>query len=348
MPKRTPTEKNPNGCTGPTSTKGKNVSRANSTKHGGCCSSILILPNEDPADFEKIAQDWKSHFEPDGVEEEALVDALILNDWSYRRARRNFFEAEAAAAAGSGPNPVNWSPEQQHHVALMQRYKTAAERAFYRSLNALRALRKDLMNENLKLLKSLQNEKSLQAEIEQLQAQLRTPEARAAKKENAKTAAAQASEAAKTPAQRLFRGQLNPKKRRKVPVLDQWVEVEVIDGKTVTTLYPSNENLIKRGQAMLPPPELVYRRMNFIGGVPSEYFWTTADPVTRNYGGQGIQRMEVDVWLQVIEKEKLSATGHIGPTGVGNLPRPMDRGGCDCETCTQNRSALEASGGLKY
>ena len=58
----------------------------------------------------------------------------------------------------------------------------------------------------------------------------------------------------------------------------------------------------------------------------------------------GIQRMSVDTWLEVIDREKASGTGHVGPTGVGNLPRPMARGGCDCETCAGNRGLLAGVG----
>ncbi len=136
MPKRPPTENNPNGCTGPTTPEGKESSSKNALKHG-CCSKILILPDEDPAEFERIAEGWLQQFDPADFQEEALVEALILNDWSLRRKRRHFFAAEAAAAAASGPDPAAWSAEQRHHLALMQRYKTAAERAFYRSWSAL-------------------------------------------------------------------------------------------------------------------------------------------------------------------------------------------------------------------
>ncbi len=152
------------------------------------------------------------------------------------------------------------------------------------------------------------------------------------------------AETALTKAQQLFRGQKNPKKRKKTPILDQWIEIEIQDGKTVTTLYPPNEQLIKQGQGMLPPPEMVYRRLHFVHGVPAEYNWTTDDPVTRERGGMGTQRMMVDTWLELIEREKASGTGHVGPCG-GNLPRPESRGGCDCEVCSHNRAILEAREG---
>ena len=95
---------------------------------------------------------------------------------------------------------------------------------------------------------------------------------------------------------------------------------------------------------MLPPPELVYRRLNFPNGVPEEYCWATSDSITRERGGTGIQPMHVDTWLEVIEREKALGTGHVGPTGEGNLPRPIARGGCDCATCSGNPALMEAAG----
>lgn len=34
---------------------------------------------------------------------------------------------------------------------------------------------------------------------------------------------------------------------------DQWFEITVEDGQTVTKTHPSNEGLIERGQKMMPP-----------------------------------------------------------------------------------------------
>src|SRR2546421_317991 len=96
---------------------------------------------------------------------------------------------------------------------------------------------------------------------------------------------------------------------RKMETLEQWVQVTIEDGKTVTKLYPSNEEMLKRLNAMDTPPDMVYRRLNFVHGVPVEYFWATPDPVRRKNGGHGIQRMAVHTWLKAIEDEK--AEGHV-------------------------------------
>jgi hypothetical protein len=145
----------------------------------------------------------------------------------------------------------------------------------------------------------------------------------------------------KTKAQSIFLGQNHPKKQRKLVILNQWFEIEVENGRTVTKAYPSNEKLIEEGKAMFPPPDLVYRRLNFPDGVPPEYYWATQNPEARELGGTGIQRMTVDTWLEVIERETARGTGHVGPTGVGTLPRPAEHGICECPVCTRNAKLFE-------
>ncbi len=129
--------------------------------------------------------------------------------------------------------------------------------------------------------------------------------------------------------------------KTRIATLEQWVEVEIRDGQTVTTLYPPNAEMVKKGKEMDPPPDLVYRRINFRTIVPLEYYWTTSDPQRRRFGGHCIQRMSVETWLKVIAVEELRAGKHIGPCG-GILPRPKERGGCECAQCTAATARLEA------
>jgi hypothetical protein len=301
---------------GPTSETGKANSSRNAITNGCQARKTRILADERQEDFDHIANGWKEEYEPEGYMEERLVEILIENDWMLRRTMRRLQETEPGT----------------HDFDLILRYKTTAERSFYRSLNAVQQLRKDRVRMD-KILRDMN--KDLQAKQAELD---KRPPAATQSRENAKAVAPL------TKAQQLFRGQKHPKKNKKIPVLDQWIEIEIQDGKTVTKLYPSNEELIKAGQAMLPPPEMVYRRLHFVHGVPSEYYWATRNPLAREIGGMGTQRMTVDTWLDVIEQEKASGTGHIGPCG-GNLPRPEERGGCDCEVCTHNRRVLEAREG---
>lgn len=130
------------------------------------------------------------------------------------------------------------------------------------------------------------------------------------------------------------------KLKSSIVTLEQWAEIEIRDGQTVTTLYPSNAELLKHGKAMDPQPNLAYRRINFLAHVPLEYYWTTSDPMRRRWGGHCIQRMSVETWLKVIVEEESRLGKHLGPCG-GILPRPKERGGCDCPQCSAATDRLE-------
>jgi hypothetical protein len=130
-------------------------------------------------------------------------------------------------------------------------------------------------------------------------------------------------------------------------VVGQWFEIEVVDGVTRTTAYPANEEVEKmiaeKEEATERPVELVYRRLNFINGIPDEYAWTSGDPLQRKFGGMGIQRLRVQDWRQLILKEAREAGGHLMPSEF-HMPRPESRGGCDCHACRSMAERLQQHG----
>jgi hypothetical protein len=73
--------------TGPRSVDGKLASSMNALKHGIDAASVLI-PGEDPALYERIAADYRSQIDPEGVLEEYQVETLIDSDWQRRRLKR--------------------------------------------------------------------------------------------------------------------------------------------------------------------------------------------------------------------------------------------------------------------
>ena len=278
----------PSKSGGPKTPAGKKRSSENSTAHGLRSTRPSILPDEAREEYDETRRGWIETYEPDGYHEVRLVEQLILNEWLLKRANRRLMEAEAEE---------DLTDEGEHRRELIQRYKTTSERAFYRALSAVEGLRKDILREKF-LSTDLLKRKS--EEIEELKKKLGAQQL--PKKGDGR--------AESTAAGKMFQGQRAKKKRRHIPVLDQWVEIEVsLDGKTLTTLYPSNEVLIQSGQKQWPAPELVYRRLHFVDGVPEEYAWTTAEESIRVSGGLGIQRMTVDRWLELIETEKARGTG---------------------------------------
>jgi hypothetical protein len=334
------------GQTGPKTPEGKANSSQNARKHG-MRSRKLIVGDERQEDYDRLAAGWRAEFEPEGQAGESLIERVILGDWFLQRAEGAYMDAEAELAETPA---LGRTAEQHAQVQLYLRYKTAHERSFYRAFYALRGLRKDKWREELDLMRVREVvRQEARTQVRQAAQEVREEAAArslAAPKKAGSVKAEGARAVEESRGKALFKGQNHPKKMRKVAVLDQWIEVEIQDGKTVTKLYPSNAGLIEAGQAMDPPPDLVYRRLNFPHGIPEEYLWaagTGASAERRARGGMGTQRMTVDTWLDVIDREEANGTGHVGPTGVGNLPRPKERGECDCEVCRENREAMETA-----
>lgn len=313
--------------TGPKTPEGKSVSSQNATKHG-CCSNKLILPDEDEQEWLALKQGWMDDYDPHTHAARALVYDAAVAHWLLLRARRRYYEAEWSVHAEQ-PDAMQWGEQHHQKIERFTRYRTAAERSFTRAVNNVERLRKNRFQEAARL-------RQHELKAAQIESRRMREAADAAK-------AANKAEPSKKTGSELFHGQNSSKKQRKIVTLEQWVQVTVVDGKTVTKLFPSNEKLIEHGKTLDPPPDLVYRRLEFVGVIPPEYQWTSNHPEQFERGGAGVQRMTVDTWLEVIEREKQSGTEHIGPTGVGNLPRPKERGGCECEVCARNRAILEGT-----
>ncbi len=126
------------------------------------------------------------------------------------------------------------------------------------------------------------------------------------------------------------------KSHTKRPVqLEQWIEIMIETNRTVSTFYPSNEEIALILRKMNPKPDLIYRRLNFVDGVPVEYDWIKPTPTFKQYGGMWVQRMLPDEWPHLMRRER-GADGHA----VGarySQPRPEAWGLCPCPTCTRER-----------
>jgi hypothetical protein len=89
-------------------------------------------------------------------------------------------------------------------------------------------------------------------------------------------------------------------------ILEQWVEVRRIDNKVVTEFYPPNDEMEQMIAESDPKPTLVYRRLFFPDGVPAQYQWTRPRKGQATNGGLAIQRMTLETWLGLREKERKS------------------------------------------
>ncbi len=245
----------PSKSGGPKTPEGKKRSSQNSTAHGLRSTHLMILPDEERAEYEKTRQGWMETYEPEGYHEVRLVDQLILNDWLLKRANRRLIKAETDEDA---------TEEHEHRRELILRYKTTSERAFYRALSAVEGLRKDILREKILNTDVIKRQSE---QIEDLK-----------KKLGAQPPKGGEGKAELTRAVKIFTGQRSKKKRRHIPILDQWMEIEVSpEGKTVTTLYPSNEILIQGGRSYGP------RRSWFIAGC---ILWMACRRSTRGRRGK--------------------------------------------------------------
>ena len=124
-------KENPNGSTGPRSTDGKQRSSQNSLKHG-LCSEKLILPDEDPAEFEEVKHKWLNDTHYDESLLITFAEQTAVAEWLYRRALRRHNEAEQRLY-DLQPDPFLWTPDQIKLIDRFQRYLTTRERAFNRA-----------------------------------------------------------------------------------------------------------------------------------------------------------------------------------------------------------------------
>jgi hypothetical protein len=95
--------------TGPTSQEGKIIARLNSLR-AGLTAKTLVLPNEDPEEVQARVDAWHHACQPQGHDEEALVDQIALAEQRVRRVARaeNAILAEQAANA-----EIDWKHAQQ-------------------------------------------------------------------------------------------------------------------------------------------------------------------------------------------------------------------------------------------
>jgi hypothetical protein len=119
-----------------------------------------------------------------------------------------------------------------------------------------------------------------------------------------------------------------------IHVLDQWVDVEIKNGRTATKLDPSNEQLLEDRKIMKPPPEQVRRRFDFCNGIPDEYPWCLQTEEQRTMRQWAVQQITLETWLEAIEREKAAGTGHLSDTGE-DLPDPKRRTWCYCKVCAR-------------
>jgi hypothetical protein len=131
--------------TGPVTASGKAASSQNAFRHG-LTSARIVLPGEDPAEYDKLRESLLRQYIPANEVERTLVEELAAASWRLFRARR-FETAVLAKILEGAPDPdaafATTFLEKPKDVDRLLRYVTAHERAMYRALQKLEKLQKE-------------------------------------------------------------------------------------------------------------------------------------------------------------------------------------------------------------
>ena len=132
--------------TGPKTPEGKQTSSHNATRHG-LTGVFNVLPHENAEDYTDLAARLRDEFQPDGENENFLVDQMIQSRCRLLRIQR----LEALAFEQILTEPGSSSDPDARILAAMcpsgnaldklHRYTAAAERSYYKALRELQSSR---------------------------------------------------------------------------------------------------------------------------------------------------------------------------------------------------------------
>jgi hypothetical protein len=130
---------------GPKTEAGKERSSRNSYKHG-LTSSKVVLPGEDPAEYDEFRASILEQYQPANAIEQILVEELAAAGWRLNRARAvetEILKKLMGDAADSAVGLATVFVEKPKEFERLQRYLTSIERAYFRALDKLTKLQKE-------------------------------------------------------------------------------------------------------------------------------------------------------------------------------------------------------------
>ncbi len=139
--------RNAQRSTGPKTPEGKAASAQNATSHG-LSSSFTVLPHEDHEAYAQLAETLQKEHAPTTEHEKFLVARMAESRWRLDRTHR--FEAvafEQLLDEYDDSNPdhlivLKLTNRTSNIMDLLQRYRTAAERSYYKAHRELTQARK--------------------------------------------------------------------------------------------------------------------------------------------------------------------------------------------------------------
>jgi hypothetical protein len=223
--------------------------------------------------------------------------------WELARANREFDKSQHKLY-GQQPDMHEWDAAQQAEFERMLRYRTRAERAYGRGLQAVEHLRKlHLQAEQRAFWENLQAER-LALSKQRLNLAVARMQKAVEPKVNRKEAEKLAQEEEKAARRRLW--------AEKPVLLSQIIEIRVLDGVTSIRTRPLTEDMLQTA-ARADTNAYVLRRFEFPDGVPAEYAWING-PDIRHAGIVWEQSFKnVHLWRAHVEREAATAPGHFLP-----------------------------------
>ena len=272
--------------TGPVTDTGKEISSRNALTHGGT-SEKLIVPGERQEDFDALLKEMLEEHSPETPDARNLVEDAALARWFLWRRQRAFNSVEASLYAAQA-DPAAWPPEAFHKLALLDRYKTAAERSLTRVLQNLNGLQ--------------------HARKQQVQSKLAIARATAALEQHDREQWKKACQGFDH------------------PTLVQKIIVRFYRGETTTIMIPNNHELFRELERTVYPPEHAFRRFEFLNGIPPEYYSFTDREDYRNEKGHTIEQLvPVQAWIDTATEEEKLTTGHALLCPITYEPQPCPK-----------------------
>ena len=136
---------NSKNSTGPRSDASKERSSRNSFKHG-LTSSKVVLPGEEPAEYDAFRADILDQYQPANAVEQILAEELAAAGWRLNRSRAVETEVLKQLMGDDADSAVGLAKvfvEKPKEFERLLRYLTSIERAYYRVLDKLSKVQKE-------------------------------------------------------------------------------------------------------------------------------------------------------------------------------------------------------------
>jgi hypothetical protein len=129
--------------TGPRTEEGKAAVAGNHTTHG-LAGRHVVLPGEDPDEYDRLLAELLDEHKPAGPTERFLVQQMAQAQWKLDRIARmeqQIFERRMASGEAADPAAA-WDQDCAGPNSLLKlgRYQAAAQRAWFKALAALQSL----------------------------------------------------------------------------------------------------------------------------------------------------------------------------------------------------------------